>query len=63
MDKPLTPETQSQIRALCESIAQRDQLGEDVQEELRGHIEDRSHTSTAMKSSLKRTFILASNIW
>jgi hypothetical protein len=41
MDKPLSPETQSQIRALCESIARRDQLGEDVQEELRGHIEDK----------------------
>ena len=41
MDKPLSQETQSQIRALCESIAQRDQLGADVQEELRGHIEDK----------------------
>jgi hypothetical protein len=41
MNKPLSLETQSQIRALCESIAQRDQLGEDVQEELRGHIEDK----------------------
>lgn len=41
MDKPLSSETLSQIRALCESIAQRDQLGEGVQEELRGHIEDK----------------------
>ncbi len=41
MDEELTPETQSRIRALCESIARRDQLGEDVQEELRGHIEDK----------------------
>ncbi|NUM52665.1 MAG: hypothetical protein HUU46_03380 [Candidatus Hydrogenedentes bacterium] len=41
MDKPLSRETQSQIRDLCETIAQRDQLGEDVQEELRGHIEDK----------------------
>lgn len=41
MDKPLSQETQSQIRALCESIAQRDQLGHDVQEELCAHIEDK----------------------
>jgi hypothetical protein len=41
MDKPLSAETQSQILVLCESIAQRDQLGEDVQEELRGHVEDK----------------------
>ncbi|MCC6794288.1 MAG: hypothetical protein IT366_04160 [Candidatus Hydrogenedentes bacterium] len=41
MDKPLSQETQSQIRTLCESIAQRDQLGVDAQEELCGHIEDK----------------------
>lgn len=41
MNQPISPETQSRIRALCESIAQRDQLGEDVQDELRGHIEDK----------------------
>ena len=41
MGRSLSVELESQIRALCESIAQRDQLGEDVQEELRGHIEDK----------------------
>ncbi|MBM3290361.1 MAG: hypothetical protein FJY92_09440 [Candidatus Hydrogenedentes bacterium] len=41
MDKPLTPETQLQIHALRDSIAQRDQLGEEVAEELCGHIEDK----------------------
>lgn len=41
MDNPLSQETKSQIREMCESIARRDQLGEDVQEELRGHIEDK----------------------
>ena len=41
MDSSLSSETQFQIRALCEFIAQTEQLGEDVQEELRGHIEDK----------------------
>jgi hypothetical protein len=41
MNRPLSQETQSQIRMLSDLIAQRDQLGDDVQEELRGHIEDK----------------------
>lgn len=38
---PLSLDICTKIDALCESIAQRDQLGEDIQQELRGHIEDK----------------------
>ena len=41
MDKPLSQEAQSRIGELCESIARRDLLDVDAQEELRGHIEDK----------------------
>lgn len=41
MVRQLSFSTQSQIDALCELIARRELLGEDVQEELRGHIEDK----------------------
>lgn len=41
MDRPLSQTMQSKIRALCEEIAQRDELDDDIQDELCGHIEDK----------------------
>ena len=41
MNRTLSNQTESEIREICETIARRDQLGEDVQEALRGHIEDK----------------------
>ena len=62
MSDALTPKTLEKIDALCESIAQRDQLGEEIQQELRGHIEDKILAYLTGKEALTEddAFILAS---